>query len=586
MTVDTQYNISPILGTSQDDILTGTGRSEVISGAGGDDVIAGLSGNDEIFGGTGNDEIMGQSGDDTIYGNGRPSYVDLTQLLMVQQTQATVTFVDEGAGYKNALGVYEIDENGDFFDVQILFPNASKVGSGGDLIPNQSQITFDVNEGSQLGFFVVSNGYSKSSTNQQVLASLSGAFELRTDTGDIGNINGGPVTLWHINGLTGEEVHVKSQYGYDLFHSLADPDNNYQLNPDNYLHVVGRAFSVTGDLLIGFEDLYGGGDNDYDDTIINIHLGQQNIVAQLPVSTHSGPPKSDDDILYGGSGDDTIHGIGGDDLIYGDTGDDSLFGNSGDDVIHGNNGRDELSGNSGDDILRGGSGEDLLYGNSGNDELYGDGGNDELYGNSGADWLDGGGGSDIINAGSGNDTLLGGNGNDTLNGNSGADILYGGFGSDVLNGHSGDDLMFGENSQDRLVGGGGDDILFGGDHKDKLYGGSDADQLFGESGADYLNGGSGNDILDGGTGKDKLLGGSGEDLFVISEYEAGDSDIIGDFGTGDTVDVTWFNLGTWQNLIDTAEQIGSHLYFDLTDNYTLRINNHTIGDMHEDDFFI
>jgi hypothetical protein len=31
-------------------------------------------------------------------------------------------------------------------NVQILFPNASKVGSGGDLVPGENSVTFDINE--------------------------------------------------------------------------------------------------------------------------------------------------------------------------------------------------------------------------------------------------------------------------------------------------------------------------------------------------------------------------------------------------------------------------------------------------------
>ena len=108
MTVDTDMNISPVLGTQNNDNLRGTGRSEVLSGAGGDDIIQALSGNDEVFGGTGNDILYGQGGNDTLYGNGKPAYVDMGNLVLTNTTTATVTFLDEGAGYRNSLGVYEI----------------------------------------------------------------------------------------------------------------------------------------------------------------------------------------------------------------------------------------------------------------------------------------------------------------------------------------------------------------------------------------------------------------------------------------------------------------------------------------------
>lgn len=62
MSVDTEFNISSVLGTSQDDTLIGTGRSEVLSGAGGNDEIQALSGKGKVFGGRGNDVLYGQGG--------------------------------------------------------------------------------------------------------------------------------------------------------------------------------------------------------------------------------------------------------------------------------------------------------------------------------------------------------------------------------------------------------------------------------------------------------------------------------------------------------------------------------------------
>ena len=586
MSVDTHMNISPVLGTGAGDVLTGTGRSEVLSGAGGNDTLYGLSGNDEMFGGTGDDILYGQGGHDTLYGNGRPTYLDMNQLVMAESVEATVTFIDEGAGFRNALGVYEIDDQGKFQNVQILFPNASKSGSGGDLIPGESQATFDVSAGAQLGFFVVSNGYGKGYTNREALEDSENRFELRTADGQIGQIDGGPVYLWHIDQQTGAEYQVKSQYGFDTYHSAATESNDYALNADNYLHVVGRANSVSGDLLIGFEDLRGGGDNDYDDTIINVHLGQQNIVSQLPEPSGSGGPFTDDDDLFGGDGNDVIYGIGGDDYITGGRGNDELHGNSGDDVIHGNDGVDLLKGQSGNDELYGGNGTDELIGGSGNDILHGGGGNDDLTGGSGVDTLYGDGGNDTLSGSSGADILFGGNGNDTLNGNSGDDIANGGNGNDTLNGHSGDDTLSGDSGQDRVVGGGGDDVLSGGEHNDKVYGGAGNDELRGDEGNDYLSAGSGNDLIIGGSGSDKMFGGSGSDTFVISDMQSGDRDIIADFQSGDKVDWTWLELSSYDELIELASQQGSHTVFEFEADYAVRFNNLDVESFEIDHFII
>lgn len=582
MSVDTDMNISPVIGTSADDTLVGTGRSEVLYGAAGDDTITALSGNDEVFGGSGNDTLYGQGGNDILYGNGRPSYIDMANLTMVQETTATVTFVDEGAGYKNALGVYEIGTDGKLSEVKILFPNASKFGSGGELVPGVTAVQFAVSEGAQLGFFVVSNGYGKGLENQEALSAVEGSYELRDAAGEQGTINSPSVTLWHIDEESGTEVQVKSQYGYDIFHSYGNETNNNALNPDNYLHVVGRANAVSGEILIGFEDLYGGGDNDYDDTVITVNIGQTNVVGVLPPST-SGGNLPDDDILYGGDNNDILYGIGGDDILYGGSGNDNLFGNSGNDILYGNDNNDELTGNSGNDTLYGGNQNDTLYGNSGDDYLSGDGGNDDLSGGSGNDQLFGGSGNDELSGNSGHDTLYGGSGNDTLNGNGGDDNLSGSSGADTLNGNSGNDNLQGEGGSDRLVGGSGNDMLDGGEHNDKLYGGSGNDTLIGGLGNDYFNGGSGNDIIEGGLGNDKMIGGSGSDIFVFNTTDGSTgNDKIGGFSTDDYLSFTDYDFSTFEEFYGFTNMSGSKTIINCGDYGQIVLDNFEMDELNQD----
>jgi serralysin len=510
MSVDTDMNISPVLGTAGNDNLGGTGRSEVLSGAGGDDTLQALSGNDEVFGGSGNDTLYGQGGDDTLYGNGKPAYIDMSNFTIAEATTANVTFIDEGAGYRNALGVYEINEDGSFSNVQILFANASKEGSGGSLIPGESNVQFDVASGAQLGFFIVSNGYGKGYVNRGALDSENGIFEFRTPEGEPGTISSSSVELWLVDSANGQEIHVQSQFDYSTFHSHGSFGSDYSLNPDDYMHVVGRANTVEGQIMIGFEDIFGGGDNDYDDTVITVEVGRANVVSLLPQSTGGGN-LPDDDMLYGGDGDDTLFGVSGDDYLSGGGGNDALNGNSGADELYGDDGNDVLTGNSGNDYLYGGSGDDELNGSSGDDILRGDSGEDLLNGNSGDDVLFGGGDADVLNGNSGEDVLYGGNGNDSLSGGSGVDYLYGQSGADNLSGGSGSDFLYGGNGNDELNGNSGNDYLSGDSGSDILNGHSGNDILIGANGQDELNGGSGNDVLDGGNHNDRLKGGSGED---------------------------------------------------------------------------
>jgi serralysin len=561
--IDTDMNISPVFGTSGNDVLTGTGRSEVISGAGGDDIITALSGDDEVFGGTGNDILMGNAGNDIMYGNGKPAYVQMDQIVSAEQTTATVTFIDEGAGFRNALGVYEIGKDGSISNVQILFANASKVGSGGDLVPGKTQVTFDVNEGAQLGFFVVSNGYNKGSLNQKVLSAETGHFELRNLSGQQGNIADKAVELWYV-AEDGKQVHVQSQYGYSIFHSIGDASNNFAPNPDQYSHIVARANTVAGQLMLGFEDLWGGGDKDYDDCVITVELGKRNIEAMLPEKAPSSVIVPDDDIIYGGDGDDTMYGVAGDDKLYGGNGNDMIQGNSGDDYAEGNAGNDVIQGNSGADTLSGGDGNDVIEGNSDNDTLYGDGGDDRLSGGSGDDALSGGSNNDILNGDSGNDFLDGGSGDDTLNGGSGDDWMQGDSGNDKLDGNSGNDVMLGGSGQDELLGGSGNDWMEGGDHNDRLVAGSGEDTLLGGSGDDYLSGGANDDYLQGGEGKDKLLGGAGSDTFAFVMEGAGPGmDTIFDFEAQDILLFAGWAEKDLEALSDHIGQDGANAVIDM-----------------------
>ncbi len=620
MSVDTSMNISSILGTNSADNLTGTGRSEVISGAGGNDIIQALSGDDEVFGGAGNDKLYGQAGNDIIYGNGKPAYVDMSNMKMVSATTATVTFVDEGAGFMNALGVYEIGRDGSISNVNVLFANASKTGSGGDLVAGKTSVTFAISEGAQLGFFVSPNAFGQGSLNQSLLSGKTGHFELRDGKGGKASIGDAELNLWHVNDTTGVATLIKSQYGASTFHSIATDENKYLPNADRYSHVVARADTLTGKLLIGFEDLWGGGDKDYDDAIILVEIGRTNTQALVPQSSAPKLPVSDDDVIYGGDGDDTIYGVGGNDIIDGGIGNDTLNGNSGDDKLSGNDGNDVMKGDSGNDSLSGGRGNDKLNGNSGDDSLsgddgndvligdsgsdklwggsgddrleggadddtlYGDAGKDQLFGGSGNDTLWGGSDDDILTGDAGNDTLIGGSGNDTLNGNSGDDDLSGETGNDILDGHAGDDVLFGGEGQDQLTGGTGNDYLDGGAHNDRLNGGSGDDVLLGGSGNDYLSGGEGLDLLAGGVGSDSLLGGAGADVFCFDAKDGAGSDRVSDFALEDSILLGGFGFADFDSVLKACSQTEADILISLGDSSSLTISNFDINSLTEDHF--
>ncbi len=72
-----------------------------------------------------------------------PEYLDATNqtsVTILQESDVWLTFVHEGAGYKNVLGFYTYDANNppasvnDITQISVIFPNVSYYGSGGGLI--------------------------------------------------------------------------------------------------------------------------------------------------------------------------------------------------------------------------------------------------------------------------------------------------------------------------------------------------------------------------------------------------------------------------------------------------------------------
>ena len=555
--------LTPMLGTNTQDHLTGSHRSELIAGYGADDRLAGASGSDKIFGGSGNDIIAGDSGNDVLYGGGGPAIVDMTQLTIAQNHTGSVTFLDEGAGFRNSLGIYEIDAQGAIQNVQILFSNASRLGSGGELVPGQSSVELDFEAGDQIGFFIVSNGYGRGAMNQQLLADTGGQFELRDSTGAAGNVYAAePLTLWHIDPETGIETQLRSQYGNDVFHSTASAEDGFGLNSDGFNHVTGQLNSVEGQLVIGFEDLKHGGDKDYDDLVFKVDIGQENAEALLPASSGEGQ-SPDDDVIDGGTGSDTIYGMSGDDRLAGGDGNDVVYGNSGSDAIQGNAGNDTLHGGANDDRIEGGSGDDVAFGNSGDDHLSGGSGYDELRGNAGDDVLSGGANADKLYGGSGDDRLTDGSGDDHVYGNSGNDYFVASAGSDNYVGGSGYDLIDFSQAKNSVkidlhahkAEGLGHDTLEG---IEAVIAGRHDDRLKGDKRDNALDGGDGNDHIRSLAGEDRLTGGNGSDVFYYREKDVLDSrgnhlgrDYITDFQYGeDKIDFSSFVLGPPDEAMD------------------------------------
>jgi Ca2+-binding RTX toxin-like protein len=450
-----------LTGTGSKDALTGTDDQDVLAGNGGGDVLVGGGGEDVMHGGGGDDRLSGDAGNDVMFGSsGLGGKVDMSKFTIAEDVKATVTFNYESAGYKNALGMYKIGADGTIYDVQVLFANASLKGSGGDLVGGKSSVGLDLKAGERIGFFVVPNGYAQRGMDK-LLSDTNGSFKFVDSKGNAGNVNGGSeLKLVHVSDK-GRETDIKSQYGTSVFHSVAGADG--ALNGDKFKHVSGEVDTINGTVKVGFEDLWKGGDKDFDDSVFTVSLGSTNAALLAKESTGSAK-SSDNDVMVGGDGDDRIMGMAGDDTVDGGDGNDQLWGNSGNDAIDGGAGQDKLAGGAGNDVLNGGAGDDNIRGDSGNDVIVADDGNDVINGGSGFDTLDfslvGNGVEVDLNAhrasGAGHDTITG---IEAVIGSDFADRLIGNKNANVLSGGDGDDVLRGRGGADTLAGGDGRDTF-------------------------------------------------------------------------------------------------------------------------------
>ena len=493
--------IKPIIGGNGDDILNGGNGHELLSGRGGNDLINSGNGHDVAYGGAGNDEIHGNSGNDTLYGSGGPSFIDLSGFTIANDYEGSVIFQSESAGYKNSLGSYKISAEGLISEVQFHFPNASLPGSGGST-HSGSESDLSLQAGDQLGFFIIANGYSYNNSYRNMDFD-DGGLEFRNADGSIATISSVNPSLWYV-----DEDSSETQLVYNAYHTAAGVENNnFQLNPDAIAHTVGLADSDAGLITLGFEDLYNGGDRDFDDAVFSVDVGASNAQVLDPNvhSSDSGLDQNQPTYNYQVMGDGTIHKFDAagnfmavseqNDEIHGGRGNDNIYGRAGNDQLFGDAGNDLIEGGTGNDSAWGGYGNDQIFGGKDNDRLHGDSGHDRLNGDSGNDYLDGGSGNDFAYGGKGDDTILGASGNDQLEGGTGADTLYGGSGNDSLIGGNDDDTLYGDSGNDRLEGSVGNDILYGGSGNDNLKGGSGDDLIYSGANKDVVDGGSGSDTV-------------------------------------------------------------------------------------------
>ncbi len=96
-----------------------------------------------------------------------PEYFDNPnrEIELLKDDKVYVTFISEGAGYRNTLGYYyyhkdDPPQTADDLNKVVIFPNASAKYSGGELVQgNTMKLLGEFEEGTVIGFYVISNGW-------------------------------------------------------------------------------------------------------------------------------------------------------------------------------------------------------------------------------------------------------------------------------------------------------------------------------------------------------------------------------------------------------------------------------------------
>lgn len=179
-----------------------------------------------------------QLGEAVNFNNQTAYSLDPTKLLLATESTARVYFIGEGAGYHNTLGFNALPagsptpETVVTADSALIFPDAS----------------------SSVSSFDPSNK-AKRSKKEPLLPG---------DFVDLGTFEAGTTLDFFViaNGASG---------GTDAYAAPATR------NPDQLDHVVSFVLPDSPYLIIGFEDLFGGGDKDYNDVIFAVDIGAANL---------------------------------------------------------------------------------------------------------------------------------------------------------------------------------------------------------------------------------------------------------------------------------------------------------------------
>jgi Ca2+-binding RTX toxin-like protein len=310
ITINVSFVATPVIGSSQADIINGS--------AGADSISAG-DGNDTITGGNGNDTIDGGAGDDTaVFSGNRSSYTISKsggQILVSGTNVVTLTNVEHLQFADMTVNVSDLPIN-------------STGTAGNDLMYGGS-----------------GNDTLSGLAGNDVLVSLAGDdVNYGGDGNDYIYAGAGNDVLFGGNGL---DV-LLGEAGNDSIYGGAG--FNYLFGGDGNDILVGSGGTAGSDVNVmyggnGGDDLYGG-------------LGTNYFYGGAGVDT-----------MFGGSGENIFISSGETDgnYIYGGSGQNYVYGSNGGDTVTGGSGVDVFLMGSGADVISGGGGIDYAWGGGGSD---------------------------------------------------------------------------------------------------------------------------------------------------------------------------------------------------------------------------
>ena len=196
--------------------------------------------------------------------NYHPEYLavgNATDIKVTEEADVWVTFVHEGAGWRNSLGYYTYDLNNppqtsqDIAELNIVFPNVSLSGSGGGLIAGNKVFLGKFPAGTGIGWFLVAQGWKSGSQT------------------------------------------VTNSY-YTVY---SNPDFNPESSASDRQHNVLIKDSQRKLVLLGFEDIrrdYPSCDQDFNDAIFYVSANPHTAIIsdEMPEATNSGTDTDGDGV--------------------------------------------------------------------------------------------------------------------------------------------------------------------------------------------------------------------------------------------------------------------------------------------------